>query len=563
MDDFSQFSLEEPNLTDLKTQYAEIAQGLESLNGSDPSGERLLQLVKQWDDLRRVIDSWRNLVDIRFNQDTKNPAYKAAMDRRDEIDPKLTDLDVQIKKLLLVEDRKQKIVDKFGAQAVALWECQVRSFDPVIEADLVEEARLVSRYNELLASASFEFQGKTTNLSGIVEFAEDADRTIRHDAQATMWNWFDENCEALDQIYDQMVKLRDKMAKKLNYPSYTELAYQIMSRVDYNNEDVNNYRKEVRENIVPLCTEIRRRQGELLGLDPLMYWDEAIHDPKGNPRPQGTYEHQIEQAQAMFDGMDDKLGQFFRVLRDKNLMDLQNRPGKAGGGFCTSMLSEHLPFIFANFNGTMGDVEVFTHEMGHAYQCYSSIRLPLAENVWPTYESCEIHSMSLEYLCWPHMEKFFGDDADRFRRIHLTTSLLFLPYGVAVDHFQHLVYEKPEMIPEERNQAWLELEKIYLPHMQYGDLPRLPSGGRWQRQRHIYMSPFYYIDYTLAQCCALQFWVRAQQDPDQAMEDYLALCARGGTLPFQQLTKSAGLTSPFQPGCLAEVAAQASKFLGL
>ena len=281
MDDFSQFSLEEPNLTDLKTQYAEIAQGLESLNGSDPSGERLLQLVKQWDDLRRVIDSWRNLVDIRFNQDTNNPAYKAAMDRRDEIDPKLTDLDVQIKKLLLVEDRKQKIVDKFGAQAVALWECQVRSFDPVIEADLVEEARLVSRYNELLASASFEFQGKTTNLSGIVEFAEDADRTIRHDAQATMWNWFDENCEALDQIYDQMVKLRDKMAKKLNYPSYTELAYQIMSRVDYNNEDVNNYRKEVRENIVPLCTEIRRRQGELLGLDPLMYWDEAIHDPKG------------------------------------------------------------------------------------------------------------------------------------------------------------------------------------------------------------------------------------------------------------------------------------------
>ncbi|MBI1249494.1 M3 family oligoendopeptidase [bacterium] len=563
MDDFALLKLTPPNLQQLTSQYDEIAQSVESLPKNDFSTAELLQSVQKWDELRRHLDSWRNLTEIRFNQDTKNSDYKAAMDLRDEIDPKLTDLDVRIKKLLLVDNRREVIARQFGEQAVAMWECQVRAFDPIIEADLVEEARLVSKYNELLASATFEFQGKTTNLSGMTEFAESLDRDVRHASLEMMWGWFAENRETLDQIYDQMVKLRDQMAKKLNYNNYVELGYQLLTRVDYNEADVDQYRREVVDNIVPLCTKIRQQQSELLGLDPLMYWDEAIYDADGNPRPQGSYEHQIEQAQAMFDGMSKELGEFFHLMRDKNLMDLQNRPGKAGGGFCASLLDQKVPFIFANFNGTMGDVEVFTHEMGHAYQCYESIDLPLADNVWPTYESCEIHSMSLEYLCWPHMENFFGDQADRFRRIHLTTSLLFLPYGVSVDHYQHEVYKNPGMTPAQRNATWRKLEEIYLPHMKFGDLPHLPEGGRWQKQRHIYMSPFYYIDYTLAQCCALQFWVRAQRDYQQALEDYVALCRRGGTLPFQKLVHSADLKSPFQKGCLSEVAAQASAFLGL
>jgi len=563
MDDFSKLELPEPNLAELKTRYDEIAKGIEDLNGNDGRGEELFQWLERWDDVRREIDSWCNLTEIRFNQDTKNADYKAAMDRLDEIHPKLTDLDVNIKKLLLVDHRQEKIAERFGTQATALWQCQVRSFDPVIEEDLVEEAKLVSKYNELLASATFNFQGKETNLSGITEYAEDNDRDVRHSALSTMWGWFAENRDALDEIYDKMVKLRDQMAKKLKYENFVQLAYQRMSRIDYTEQDVQQYRQEVIDKIVPLCTEIRQRQGELLGLDPLMYWDEAVHDPQGNPRPQGTYEHQIEQAQAMFDGMDPRLGEFFQLMQDKNLMDLKSRSGKAGGGFCASLLQQRVPFIFANFNGTLGDVEVFTHEVGHAYQCYSSMSLPLLDNVWPTMESCEIHSMSLEYLCWPHMEKFFGDGADRFRRIHLASRLLFVPYGVAVDHFQHEVYNHPEMTPAERNAKWRELEALYLPHMQFGDLPHLPEGGRWQKQRHIYMSPFYYIDYTLAQCCALQFWVRSQQNFDQAMEDYLALCSRGGTMPFQELAQSADLKSPFQQGCLTEVAGQASKFLGL
>ncbi len=563
MDDFQTYTVTEPDFPELTQRYDALCQALADEKASGKPGDGLLDLVRQWDQLRREIDTWRSLVEIRFEQDTRRADYKEALDRRDELDPKITDLDVRVKRLLLDEPLRAPVAKQFGQQAVALWESQVRAFDPVIEADLVEESKLASRYNQLLAGATLEFQGKTTNLSGIAQFAEDPDRQVRHDSLAITWQWFADNREELDDIYHRMVQLRDTMARKLNLADFVQLGYLRMNRVDYDRADVERYRQEVLQHIVPLCSAIRRQQAQGLKLDSLMFWDTAVYDKAGNPRPEGTYDEQVEQAQAMFDAMNDRLGQFFHVMRDKNLMDLQNRPGKAGGGFCAALLKERVPFIFANFNGTKGDVEVFTHEIGHAYQCYVSTSLPLLENVSPTYESCEIHSMSLEFLCWPHMERFFGDQADRFRRIHLLESLLFLPYGVAVDHFQHLVYENPSATPSERLAMWQDLERQYLPDTHYGDLPRLPDGGRWQKQRHIYMFPFYYIDYTLAQCCALQFWVRSRNDYGQAVQDYLALCDRGGTLPFQQLTASAGLRSPFEPGSLAEVAQHARQFLGL
>jgi len=257
------------------------------------------------------------------------------------------------------------------------------------------------------------------------------------------------------------------------------------------------------------------------------------------------------------------LDAFFSLMCERGLTDLKTRQGKAGGGFCTNFPDHGVPYIFANFNGTKGDVEVFTHEMGHAFQSYMSREQFPVEYLWPTAESCEIHSMSLEYLTWPHMEKFFGDDADRFRRIHLTSSLLFLPYGVAIDHFQHLVYASPEASPAERHAMWREMEKKYLPWRNYGGNEQGERGAMWQRQMHVYLCPFYYIDYTLAEICALQFWVRSESDPAEALESYVALCARGGDAPFQELARSAGLVSPFAEGCLTDVVAKARKALGI
>ena len=263
------------------------------------------------------------------------------------------------------------------------------------------------------------------------------------------------------------------------------------------------------------------------------------------------------EARGMFDAMHPEIGAFFRLMVDARLLDLENREGKAGGGFCTSFPTVGLPFIFANFNGSKHDAEVFTHEMGHALQGYLSRDKAVADYLWPTLESCEIHSMGLEFLAWPHMERFFGEDAQRFRRVHLAQALLFIPYGVAVDHYQHLVYAEPDATPARRHEMWLEMERMYMPGRDYGDLPFVGKGGFWQKQRHIYNSPFYYIDYTLAQTCALQLWVRSRKDPEGTLRDYLALCRRGGEAPFQALARSAGIRSPLEPGCLREVAALA------
>jgi M3 family oligoendopeptidase len=552
-----QLTAPKPTYDALAAQY----QTLESELGAATTGNAAAEVVHRWDKLRRVVETWSALVQLRFNQDTTHEKFKQEREYCDELTPRLIDLDVRMKRLLLAHPQRAELESRYGRQAFALWEADIMSFDPAIEQDLVTEAKLGAEYNELTAGAKLSFRGDTYNLSGIVKFREDADRPTRHEAEQVRWQWYAGSRPQLDRIFDDLVQLRHKMARKLKFRDYIDLGYKRMKRVDYSQHDVEQFRAEVREHLVPLAVELRQKQATNLGVEKLMFWDDAIHDSQGNPAPHGDHDWMVARATEMFDAMGAGLGDFFRLMVEAKLTDLKNREGKAGGGFCTAFPSYGLPFIFANFNGTKHDVEVFTHEMGHAYQAYESRQQPLLDYLWPTFESCEIHSMGLEFLTWPHMEKFFEADAERFRRIHLTQGLLFIPYGVAVDHFQHLVYARPEATPAERHAMWQEMERMYLPWRDYGDLPHVADGGFWQFQRHIYLSPFYYIDYTLAQTCALQLWVRSQQDPGGTLETYNALCARGGEAPFQELARSAGLVSPFQPGCLKDVVQQAKMSL--
>jgi M3 family oligoendopeptidase len=549
-----------PTYESLQAEYEKLYARLDAAD----TREARLAVVKAWDEQRRQYATWESVVYVHFEQDTQNAEYKQARDYADELRPKLSELDIKMMRRLLEPQHRSDVEAEFGMTCTALWEAETLTYDPKVEAEAVAESKLGSQYTELCAAAQLPLRGETYNLSTITKFSQEPERGLRHEADAAMWNWFAANGEKFDTIFDRLVQLRTLMARKLGFPSFVELAYKRMKRVDYNRENVEFYRAQVREHVVPLCSAIHEEQRKNLGLDKLYAYDEALFDPRGNPKPQGDHDWMVARAIAMFDEIGSGLGEFFRLLVDRGLIDLKSRDGKAPGGFCTAFPSYGVPFIFANFNGTKGDVEVFTHEMGHAFQCYESRNLPLIDYLWPTYESCEIHSMSLEFLTWPHMSKFFGDEGgERFRRMHLTKALLFLPYGVAVDHFQHLVYERPEATPSERHAMWHEMEQMYLPHRDWDDLAYPAKGGRWQAQRHIYLSPFYYIDYTLAQCCALQFWVRGERDFAQAMRDYVALCQRGGEAPFQQLAKSAGLKSPFESGALVGVVGEARRVLAL
>jgi M3 family oligoendopeptidase len=551
--DFHAVAAPAPDYEQVARQYRELENELDTASGA----EQIAALVQRWDRMRRELDTWRELTHLHFNQDTRNAEYKRAREFCDELRPKLTDLDTRIKRRLVTHGQRPALEALFGSQAFALWECAISTFDPVIEADLVEEAKLEATYVELLASAELEFEGCKYNLSEFGKFREHPQRAVRETTERIRWQWFANQRVELDRIFARLVRLRTEMARKLGFANFVELGYRRMARIDYEQSDVARFRDAVRQFVTPLGVELRQRQAARLGIDPLMYWDEAIHDPAGNPAPRGDHDWMIQRATEMFDAMGGGLGEFFSAMRQGDWLDLKSRDGKAGGGFCTSLPSIGMPFIFANFNGTKGDVEVFTHEMGHAFQGYLSRVKPLTEYLWPTFEACEIHSMGLEYLTWPHMEKFFGDDAERFRRIHLAQSLLFLPYGVAVDHFQHLVYGAPDATPAERVAMWRYVESTYLPWRNYGDLPHVAEGGMWQLQRHIYLHPFYYIDYTLAQTCALQLWLHAHTDFAGTLQRYVALCGRGGEAPFRELVRSAGLISPFEPGCLSEVVAQA------
>jgi M3 family oligoendopeptidase len=544
---------------EVQAEYAAITAAFDAATEADGRVEAL----RRWDKLRSRLETWGALVNAHFTQDTRDEERKAARTNYDEQAPTHEQHRIEMLRKLLASPHRAELEERIGKHPFALWEAAVTTFDPAITDDMVEESRLSAMYTELSASAAIEFDGETHNLSTIRKYSQNPDREIRKGADAAVWNFFTENGDEYDRIFDELVKLRHGMARKLGFDNFLPLGYRRMGRTDWGQPEVERFRAAVREHVVPLAQKIRERQTQVLGVDKLLNYDEGLFDPAGNPAPKGDEAWMVQRAIELFDEMGSGLGEFFRMMNERGLLDLGARPGKGGGGYCTDFMDYEVPFIFANFNGTQDDVRVFTHEMGHAFQGWSSrSKFPL-DCRWPTAEACEIHSMSLEYLTWPGMDKFFGDtDAERFRRQHLTGSLLFFPYGVAGDHFQHMVYENPDATPAERHAMWKKVEETYMPWRDYDGQARGELGGLWQRQLHNYLYPLYYVDYALAEVCAQQFWARSRADKAAALKGYVALCERGGEAPFTELVKAAGLNSPFEDGCLEAVVTEAADYLG-
>jgi M3 family oligoendopeptidase len=520
-----------------------------------------LPTFREWDDLRRELDTWSALTHVRFTQDTRNEQARAALEHRDEVAPALTALEVEMKRRFVVE--RAQLSPALGEHAFRLWEADLSTFDPVVEPDLVAESKLCAEYTQLLAGIQVSFDGETLNLSALARYSTDPDRSRRKGAASARWTALGERGAELDRMYDELVHLRGGIARKLGFRTFTELGYARMQRVDYDRAAVERYRDAVAADVVPLANAIAQRAARRHGIQQLAVWDEQLLAAAPAPRPLGEAPWIMARTIEAFADLDPRLGDFARMMDANELTDLVTRAGKAGGGYCTKFAAYGVPFIFTNFNGTKSDITVLMHELGHAFQGYSSRDKAVVDYMSPTSESAEIHSMSLEFLSWPVMERFFGDGAATYRESHLSEAMLFLPYGVAVDHFQHLVYESPDATPAERHAMWQSMERRYLPWRSYGDLERPALGAFWQAQQHIYRFPFYYIDYTLALCCALQMWASSYDDPAGTLERYVALCARGGEAAFRTLVRGAGLASPFEPGALARVVARAKEVLAV
>lgn len=528
---------------------------------SSSSVEQQLEAMNEINKIRNHISTMFNLCYIRHSINTNDEFYKNEQDYMDEIQPVVEGLVTKYYEALVQSPFRKELEKKLGSQLFALAEAQLKTFSPEIVPLLQKENKLSTEYTKLLASAKIFFEGEERTLAQLEPFTESTDRKMRKKASEAKFGFLAENEETLDRIYDDLVKVRTEIAKKLGYKNFVELGYYRMYRTDYNAEMVANFRKQVEEFIVPIATKLKERQRERIGVEKLKYYDEGFNFKTGNPTPKGSPEWIIENGQKMYDELSKETGEFFRYMRENGLMDLVAKKGKAGGGYCTFIEDYKSPFIFSNFNGTSGDIDVLTHEAGHAFQVYSSRHFDIPEYYWPTYEAAEIHSMSMEFFTWPWMELFFKEDTEKYKFAHLSSALLFLPYGVSVDEFQHWVYENPEATPKERKQAWREIEKKYLPHKDYDGNEYLENGGFWQRQGHIYNSPFYYIDYTLAQICAFQFWKRSRENREEAWHDYVNLCKLGGSLPFIELVKRANLISPFEDGCVQSVVGEIENWL--
>jgi len=538
-----------PSDAQLNATYDDIAARLDQ---TEDTGAWRAEFAR-WDEARRSWKSWANLTRLQYSQDTRCEAYRQAQAELDRRTPAVTALDTAMKRRFLRSGTRRALEDELGLQAFALWDADIVTYDDAIADGLVRESELTRAYTELVASTTVPFESKERTLATLAPFLQDSNRERRHAAERVRWSAYAQRGERFDAIFDDLVRLRDTMARTLGCKDFIELGYRRMRRIDYGIVDVARFRDEVARVVVPFAHDLVRRCGAGAGLERVYFWDEAVLGVDRHVAPLGDRAWILARTREALAAIDPALGTFVEMLLDRDLLDVEHRPGKALGAYCTMFPTRRVPFVFANFNGTRGDVRTLMHELGHAFQGWQSRDKVAVDYLVPTFESAEIHSMSLEYLSWPEMERFFGDGVAAYRREHLFDALVFLPYAVAVDHFQHLVYAHPNASSLERHAMWQEMERRYLPWREYGDLAYPAAGALWQERRHIFVAPFYYVDYALALCCALQFWGRAARERDATLQAYVALCGRGGEAPFRELVGSAGLRSPFEVGVLEDI----------
>ncbi len=526
------------------------------------SGEEQFKVHERYYALNNKVGTMMTIAHIRHDIDTTDEFYNGEKEYYDEIQPKLANLTVEYQRGMYESPYRSYLEGKIGKVAFKNIELQLKSFDEKLIPLMQEENALTTKYDKLIASAEIEWEGEILNLSLLKPYLTSSDRNVRKRAYEKYSAYFTSVAEELDDIYDKLVKNRTEQAKQMGYENYVELGYYRMNRNCYDKGMVENYRRQIKEYFVPFAERMHERRRKRLGLKKLSYIDTGVFFPNGNPAPIGTPEEIVEAGKRMYSEMAEETKEFFDFMTENQLFDVLGRKTKKAGGYMTFLPEYGAPFIFANFNGTSGDVDVITHECGHAFQGYLAGMDPIQEHRDITMETAEIHSMSMEFFSEKWIGLFFGERADDYRDMHLEDAAAFIPYGCMVDEFQHIVYENPGMTPDERKMAWLELEKVYRPHMDYEGDAFFAKGGFWQRQLHIYDYPFYYIDYCLAQTCAIQYKAMMDEDYEKAWESYLKFCRLSASGFFTDMLKEVGLQSPFEDGCIKNVIGKLEERMG-
>lgn len=503
-----------------------------------------------------------NIAYIRHTIDTSDEFYDKENEFLNEKTPELMPSLLAFSNAVYDSRFKPDFVTEFGEQMFAEIELRRKSFSEKNIPLLQKEARLCNEYEKIIASADILFDGKHLNLYGIMSYFENPDRNVRHDAYKAYSKFYESNEENFERIWDELIKVRTEMGKNLGFENYIPLGYMNQGRTDYDEKDVAAFREQVREELVPFCAKLYEAQAKRIGVDKVKAYDEAYLFNDGNAVPVGDDDFLIEQAREMYHDMSKETGEFVDFMLGHDLLDVKNKPKKASTGYMTGLNSIKAPFVFSCFNHTTGDVQVLTHEFGHAFAGYMAMRnQPVSTYYSESTDIAEIHSMSMEQFAYPYAEKFFGDKADKFRFSHLQEALTFVPFGVAVDEYQHIVYANPELTPKQRTAEWKKLEEKYMPWREYDDIDFFARGGWWYHKIHIFLYPFYYINYTLTTMGAMEFKKKMHEDKESAWRDYLNLCKVGGSLGYKETLKYANLSLPFEKGSVKRAVSYAEDIL--
>ncbi len=527
------------------------------------SYEEVKACILEEEEFSSTVNTMGTLATIRHTMDTADEFYAAEEEFFNQNYPEILPYMQAFNAGLLSSPFRKQIDEEYGAHFLKTVQLSVDSFSEKNIKWMQEENELTNRYQKLTAACKISFDGGEHNLYGIAKYFTDPDREVRKQAAKKYAEFFEQNDKELGEIFDRLVKIRHEMGKNMGFASFVPLGYMQQGRMDYDQKDVAAFRAQVLEEIVPFCEKLYKAQAKRIGVDKIYFYDEQCIFSDGNAVPVGDRAYLVEQARTMYHDMSVETGEFIDFMIAHELMDLDNKPNKAATGYMTTLNDYKAPFVYSCFNGTTGDVDVLTHEMGHAFAAYQAMKHQPLQALWsePT-DIAEIHSMSMEQFAYPYAELFFGDKAEQYRFQHLQEALTFVPFGVAVDEFQHIVYEQPDLTPAQRTAVWRELEKKYMPWREYGEENEFFSrGGWWYHKLHIFHYPFYYINYTLTTMGALEFKKKQATDKEACWKDYKTLCAIGGSLGYREALKAANLAVPFEKGGVKRAVSYAIEIL--
>ena len=556
---FNEMTYTRPDIDALLSRCRELA----AKAAAAPDGDALVRLYYEQSEAFAEYNTAANLANIHYTCDTRDAYWKAEQDFFDANGPAVTNASVEISRAFLANPHVDALTEKFGTTCVAGMKNAVLSMDDRTVELQQQFNALVSRYQQIYGGALVELDGKQLTIPQLGPYKEDLDPAVRRAAYEAEAGYFDAHRAELDELYGQIVQNLNQQAKVLGYKDYSELSYVRMNRIGYGAKEIKAFRDQVANDVVPLLQKVMAMRAKRTGIEHPAFTDLPVMFKDGNPKPIPGYKARMDAARTMYHELSPETAEFIDFMQGNELFDVESRPGKMSGGYMTSLPSYKAPFIFANWNNTSGDVDVLTHECGHAFEGYVAERDPHvpADLECPGMESAEIHSMAMEFLTAPWHHLLFGKDTDKYALLHAEDSFVFLAYGCEVDEFQHIMYQNPDLTPDQRNAEWLKLEKKYRPWIDFDNLPFYGRGAGWQRQLHIYECPFYYIDYCLSTMAALQFFLLSLTDHKDAWERYLRLVRRAGLASYTELLETAGLKVPFEDGSIKGIAQQMTDWL--